>query len=165
NNMSNTSSLAGFCIPVGTHIITWRITDQAGLFTTCNISVTVIDNTPPVITCPPNINLPCPDNIPDPNIALVLSNDNCLTTSIAHVRDTFFGLAENAGFCPTSIQRTYRATDAAGNSSTCVKTLTTLDDCGCDPCQAAVPFHPVNMTAACDFVWGPVRLGRVRGNR
>src|SRR5690606_36396151 len=38
--------------PVGTHTVTWTVTDTAGLTATCSQQVIVQDITPPVITCP-----------------------------------------------------------------------------------------------------------------
>ena len=39
-------------LPVGVHTITWTIEDNAGLTATCLQQIRVLDNTPPVITCP-----------------------------------------------------------------------------------------------------------------
>ncbi len=50
---SVTNDLAGqLPLPVGTHTVTWTVTDTAGLTATCSQQVIVQDITPPVITCP-----------------------------------------------------------------------------------------------------------------
>ncbi|WP_229791267.1 HYR domain-containing protein [Winogradskyella epiphytica] len=50
-NISN--NLAGqLPLPVGNHIITWTVSDEAGNTINCNQNITVADVTPPVITCP-----------------------------------------------------------------------------------------------------------------
>jgi hypothetical protein len=44
-------------VPVGSNIVTWELVDPCGggIITTGNQSITVIDNTPPTITCPGNV--------------------------------------------------------------------------------------------------------------
>ncbi|WP_225035757.1 BspA family leucine-rich repeat surface protein [Winogradskyella sp. SM1960] len=39
-------------LPVGNHTVIWTVTDTAGLTTTCEQGISVVDSTPPVITCP-----------------------------------------------------------------------------------------------------------------
>ena len=41
--------------PIGETTVTWTVTDHAGNSTSCEQIVTVIDNEPPTITCPPDI--------------------------------------------------------------------------------------------------------------
>jgi hypothetical protein len=161
NSFNNTNTLANEHLPVGVNTITWTVTDAAGLIKTCNITVNVFDDDPPVIVCPPNITVPCPDNIPEPNIELVTATDNCGTVTIVHVSDNYLGLGNKPGFCPTGVERTYRATDAAGNSVTCMQIITVAGECGCVICQSSVPHFYVNMTGSCDSVWTSPSLSRV----
>ncbi|MBI3951712.1 MAG: HYR domain-containing protein [Acidobacteria bacterium] len=46
-------------LPVGTHTVTYTATDKAGNTSTCPTMVTVVDQTPPTITCPANITESC----------------------------------------------------------------------------------------------------------
>src|SRR5207245_1712669 len=59
---------------------------------------------------------------PAPNPTLVKATDNCDPAPVvAHVSDL------PTGTCPKIITRTYKATDAAGNSATCTQTITVHD--------------------------------------
>lgn len=52
------STLAGVTLNVGTTTITWKATDASGANSTCPISITVVDNQPPVlkgVTASPNV--------------------------------------------------------------------------------------------------------------
>jgi len=161
NSFNYTNTLADAHIPVGVNAITWTATDAAGLIKTCNITINVFDDDPPVIICPPDITVPCPDNIPEPNIGLVTATDNCGTVTITHVGDVYIGLGNKPGFCPTGVERTYRAMDATGNSVTCMQFITVAAECGCVICQSQVPHFYVNMTGDCDSVWTSPSLQRI----
>ena len=63
---------------------TWRATDQCGNFSTCSQTITVVDTTPPALTCSANVTIECGaplvfsvpavfDNCDGTNIALVIS--------------------------------------------------------------------------------------------
>ncbi|MEI7982669.1 MAG: HYR domain-containing protein, partial [Bacteroidota bacterium] len=161
NSFNNTNTLANAHLPVGVNVITWTATDVTGLIKTCNITINVLDDDPPVIVCPPNITVPCPDNIPEPNIGLVTATDNCGTVTIMHVSDNYLGLGNKPGFCPTGVERTYSATDAAGNSVTCMQMITVAGQCGCVICQSSVPHFYVNMNGGCDSVWTSPSMQRI----
>jgi hypothetical protein len=153
NSFNGASTLANAHLPVGSTVITWTATDPAGHLVSCLISVNVTDNDAPVVACPPNISVGCPSDIPEPNTALVVASDNCGVTSVVHVIDEYVGLGLVAGFCPTSVNRTYRATDAAGNFTDCIQVITVLGQCGCALCQTQVPHFWVNLNGSCDSVW------------
>lgn len=153
NNFNNSSTLANAQLPVGSTVITWTATDPAGHVVSCIINVIVADNDAPVVICPPNISVACPSDIPEPNISLVTASDNCSIASIIHFTDEYIGLGLLPGFCPTSVNRTYRVTDVAGNFTDCIQVITVLGQCGCAICQTQVPHFYVNLDGSCDSVW------------
>jgi hypothetical protein len=83
--------------------------------TTTTVSM---DTTPPVITCPPNLNLAATASIPAPNPASVIASDASGTVIVTHVSDVI------SGVCPKVITRTYRAVDACGNEAFCTQIIT-----------------------------------------
>lgn len=82
------------------------------------------DNINPTITCPASITVSCSSAVPAVNIASVTATDNCSGVIVTHVGDII-----SAQTCANkyTITRTYRATDAAGNSATCSQTITVND--------------------------------------
>ncbi len=94
-----------------------------------------IDGTPPEIACPPDTDLQCVTQLPSPALdyaAFVAAGGSAADTGcyaavhVAHVGDTSNG---GAGWPadPLVIQRTYRATDCAGNERDCTQTFTISD--------------------------------------
>jgi len=160
NTFNNTNTLADAHIPVGVNNIVWTVTDAAGLIRTCNVTINIIDDDPPVIVCPLDITVPCPDNIPEPNTGLVTATDNCGSVTVMHVFDNYIGLGNKPGFCPTGVERTYSVTDAAGNSLTCMQFITVAGECGCVICQSAVPHLYANLTGDCDSIWTSASIER-----
>ncbi len=162
NNYNNSSTLAGVQLPVGFYQIAWTARDASGNVTQCTITINVIDNVPPVITsCPPRLTVPCPDNIPEPDIRLVSATDNCGPVLIEHFKDDFFGIGIVPGYCPDSIRRTYRITDASNNQSFCYQTIRPASKCGCQACQTNTPHFWVNLSGRCDSVWSSPSISRV----
>ena len=115
-----------------------------------------IDGTPPTITCPPDVNVPCFTNIPAPATNYdefvaqggTASDGGCCgpAVTVEHVGDT-----NNGGTgCPSNpyiVWRRYRATDTAGNSAECVQTITVADTVpptvsNCPPNQTVTPPAP-----------------------
>lgn len=80
---------------------------------------------PPTITCPPNISVSCEAQIPAPNISSVSETHACPgTATIEHVVDD-----TSQTTCPNRfiMMRTYRVTDACGQSASCQQTITIND--------------------------------------
>jgi uncharacterized repeat protein (TIGR01451 family) len=126
--------------PVGTTTVTWTATDAAGNSATAAQTVTVIDDTKPVIVAPADAAYTCLSAVPaaHPSQATrgtVLDEegqplppgppfDNCGVPAVT-VTETSAGAGSAAS--PRVITRTFKATDAVGNFSTAVQTITVTD--------------------------------------
>jgi hypothetical protein len=108
--------------PLGVTNVTLTVTDDGDLSGHCQATVTVLDQTPPAITCPPDIVLECPANTSPAATGTATASDNCSTPVITFEDVTVPGCGGTV-----TITRTWTATDAAGNSSSCVQTVKTID--------------------------------------
>jgi len=121
-----TRSPSGNTFPVGNTTITWTATDVAGNNSTATQIVTVVDNTPPTISCPSDITVYLPLNSTDTSMAVsypaATANDNCPGTTIG------YSIASGSVFPvgPTTVTAT--ATDASGNTTSCSFTIKVLYD-------------------------------------
>ncbi len=105
---------------------TYRATDQCNNSASCTQVITVFDNTPPALTCPPGIIVQCASQVPTPNVQLVTSTDNCGgATTVTFVSDV---ISNQVCINRFNITRTYRATDACGNSGTCSQIISVFDN-------------------------------------
>ncbi|MEO7175237.1 MAG: ice-binding family protein [Saprospiraceae bacterium] len=119
-------TINGACLQNYTISRTWRATDACGNTSTCIQSISVVDNTPPTIICPANITVACASLVPVANTSLIISADNCsAVVTVTHVGDQVSNF-----LCANkyTISRTYRATDACGNASTCSQVITVADN-------------------------------------
>ena len=108
--------------PLGTTTVELIITDEHGAADTCQGTITVVDDTDPVVTCPADIVV---DNDPGECGAGVSFNptatDNCagVTVSTDFASGTLFPVG-------TTVV-TATATDGAGNTATCTFNVTVND--------------------------------------
>jgi PKD repeat protein len=107
----------------GTFTVTLTVTDVCGNTATCTTSVQVTETVPPVIVCPPNVQLTCGGPTSPAATGFASATDNC---SIPLV--TFTDVVTGSQPCNQVIVRTWRATDDCGNTATCVQTITVMDD-------------------------------------
>ncbi|MDQ3015438.1 MAG: T9SS type A sorting domain-containing protein, partial [Bacteroidota bacterium] len=115
------------CVNRFTLTRTYRATDACGNSATCAQTISVFDNTPPTITCPANITVQCANLVPPPTPASVITSDNCggtvpTVTFVSDVTTNFICINR------LTLTRTYRSTDACGNSATCTQVITVFDN-------------------------------------
>ncbi len=99
---------------------TWAIVDCNGTTQFCHQTITVVDTTPPVLTCANSKTVDCGVSWTfDPPTA----SDACCTGVTVSVLSTVTN-----GVCPQplAVTRTWLATDCCGNTNTCSQTITVL---------------------------------------
>jgi|GEM_PF-905663 len=116
---------AGNFFLVGITTIIYTATDASGNTATATQPVTVIDNTPPIITCPTNISVAgnilgsCSANV---NPGTATATDNCAGVTVIGARSD--GQALTAPYPLGTTTITWTATDAAGNRAACQQSVT-----------------------------------------
>ena len=115
---------AGNVFPVGNTVVTYSATDAHGNTASANQTVTVVDNTPPVISCPANIVIEpsCPTGA-IATYTTPTATDNCAVQSVTRNAGS---LASGSVFPIGTTTVTHTATDIYGNQSSCSFTVTVL---------------------------------------
>src|SRR5439155_24414042 len=85
-------------------------------------TTTVRDTTQPTITCPADVILECPANTTTNKTGAAPGQDGCGSVSIVYSDSV-----NNSCGGAKVISRTWTATDACGNSASCVQTITVRD--------------------------------------
>jgi len=129
---------------------TWIATDDCGNSSTCIQLITVHDSTPPIITCPANVTVQCTASTLPPATGSATATDNCDPAVAITFNDITTG-----GACPQelTISRTWVATDACGNTATCIQTIFVDDSTG--PAITC----PANITILCTASTLPANTG------
>ena len=136
---------------------TYRATDQCGNVATCQRIITVNDQTPPIVICPPNTTVQCFTDIP---LFSVQESDNC---NGAMVMVIMTDTTNRTCYNRFTLTRTVRATDSCGNSATCSQVITVNDNNGptitCPgpltvSCAAQVPPPDTNLVIVSDGCTG-----------
>jgi hypothetical protein len=103
----------------GTNTVIWTATDSSGNTATCNQTVTVNDNEPPVINCPANIDADLSAGQCGAFVSYTATaSDNCGTANVTYSPAS--GSLFNVG--TTTVTAT--ANDGHGNTSSCTFTVT-----------------------------------------
>jgi hypothetical protein len=110
-----------FCCDIGEDImVELQVKDEAGNTNSCMVSVEVQDKLDPAITCPPDKNLECDQDIDDLSLAgTAVAIDNCGPVSVDYTDTGSLDMCSEG-----VITRTWVATDGAGNTAECTYTLT-----------------------------------------
>jgi hypothetical protein len=84
-----------------------------------------LDGTAPVLACPADVTIACDEDDQPPATGTATATDNCDPAPLVTFDDM-----PTPGACPGSftIFRTWTATDACGLETTCVQTITVVDD-------------------------------------
>ncbi|MBC7777691.1 MAG: HYR domain-containing protein [Phycisphaerae bacterium] len=130
---------SGATFPVGPTINTFRVTDAANVSTSCQFTVTVLDNQAPSITCPPNVTVSCEASIKPEDVGTATATDNC-SVLLSHTDVIVPGSCTHE----FTVNRTWTAKDPAGNSKTCLHVIKVEDK------KPPVITCPANITVTCD---------------
>lgn len=136
---NGTPAIANLSINEGLTTVTYFVTDLGGNVTTCTYTITILDNSNPVVSCPANVvasndSAACGAIIGAPTFNVIPGlSDACgqvpvLSYTLAGAtagggNGSVDGLFFNAGV--TTV--TYTGTDASNNQGTCVFTITVND--------------------------------------
>ena len=139
------------CTDAYTITRTWTATYDCGAVLACGQTITVVDSTPPNITCPANLTIECTANTDPVNTGTASASDNCDTDVTITPNDV-----TAAGSCPEAsvITRTWTAVDNCGNSAPCDQTITLID---------SIPPNincPASLTIECTDSADPADLGQ-----
>ena len=117
---------SGSAFPLGTTIVRCRTTGGASL-SACEFPVTVVDREPPRFTfCPPDLTVECGRGIGPEKTGQARATDNAGPVHLTYTDEKSNGpqpIVKN-------ILRTWTATDAAGNQTTCRQHITIRDTQG-----------------------------------
>lgn len=133
---------AGNNFPVGTTIVTYTADDGHGHTKQAFQSVTVIDNTPPTVTAPANIEVNAPPNSCSANVdpGTASAGDNCPGVNVTGTRSDMQPL--NAPYPVGTTTITWKATDASGNMATATQTVKVND---ATPPVIVLTTNPINL--------------------
>ncbi len=117
--VATVSNTAPTSFGIGSTTVVWTVTDINGFTATCNQVVTVVDNVPPTITCPPAVSVstdPGGCTASNVNLGTPTTFDNCGIASVVNDAPSIFPVGN------TTV--TWTATDINGNTATCTQVVT-----------------------------------------
>lgn len=106
----------GDFFPIGTTTVMYTATDSSGNAVSCSFDVTVVDDVPPAITCPADIELCSTDtNGAMVSFATPVGTDNCAVDTVVQIA----GLPSDTIFPVGVTVVTFEVSDTSGNTFTC----------------------------------------------
>ena len=160
----SSSHTPGAIFPLGSTIVTYTASDNAGNTATCSFTVTVVDDTAPSFSnCPMDITVDAPSGTCTSAVSWTppTANDDCVVTvNTSHNPGSIFQVGS-----PTTV--TYTATDQGGNTAVCSFTVTVQDvtppniaNCQLNnlqldylnDCRAVANWDAISATDACSVV-------------
>ncbi|KAF0198146.1 MAG: hypothetical protein FD166_1497, partial [Bacteroidetes bacterium] len=138
----------------GTTDVTWTVTDLAGNTSSCIQTVTVVDAEPPVINCPPAVNVNCTVEVPAPfaDYAAFINAGGSVDDGNGINPESFTMISENTdgNSCSQTITRVYSISDNIGNASQCSHAIIVSDTVA-----PGFTFVPADITRECSGVPAP----------
>ena len=121
NSLTNTGTLGGYVFTTGMTTVNWTATDNSGNTSTCSMTVTVVDNQAPAISCPSNITVNGNINNCTAVVSFsVTATDNCGVSGVVS------NPASGSTFTTGTTTVNSIATDIHGNTGSCSFTVTVL---------------------------------------
>ena len=137
----------------GEIIRTWTVSDDCGNAQTCDQTITVMEQGPPIVTCPPNATVQCGENTA-PSALGNASVEYFCGDPMAGTIDYSDDDSSLTGCNSTGvITRTWTALDDCGNGVTCQQVITVEDS------TAPTITCPQNLTIQCDQSANPAETG------
>lgn len=135
---------------------TYEAEDKCGNSQTCSQKITVTDTEVPTISCPASMTVSCPLQIPAASPGNAQISDNCgapfLNTSVVDV------VSDHICGSQYTLTRTFRVTDAAGHTASCVQQFWVNDQ------TPPTITCPPNSTVSCGDQALVIDLGAVIAN-
>ncbi len=104
--------------------VTLTVDDGNGGIDSCSTTVTITDTQPPVVTCPDDVTVTCGEPSGPGALGSATTTDTCDTAPAISADDAVTPGSCSGDPVQETIERTWTATDACENSSSCVQTIT-----------------------------------------
>src|SRR5210317_1065226 len=128
NDYTNTDDASGV-YPVGTTTVIWTVEDIHGNSDTCSMTVTVLDNEDPTITCPADVEVNSDPGLCEADVNIPLPtgvSDNC---GVDTVYNDYTLTGNASGTYPVGTTLVvWTVVDIYGNSDTCSMLVTVFDN-------------------------------------
>lgn len=137
-----------FCNDQGDQVVTLTVTTNSGNSLSCTAIVTVVDDLPPTLICPDNLDIPCDEYEVGMSFGSFSVEDNCTPFVEVDSIEIFVLNTCNIGI----ITRTFTASDNANNSTQCVQVINvTGPDVVFDETRVIVPADTIYLTDCVDL--------------